>query len=154
MDTNQMARNIMWIKPPRRSVQRPPMVSQASSVRAQPIRIQNQWKSEFGYGRPPKASQFKPGQSGNPGGRPKGKPDVRREIEDVLSELVLVNFGGEERRISLVAAVMLKQCEKALEGNHRSAESILKKATEFGFLNEPSKWDEYCETLLCESEEE
>ena len=61
-------------------------------------------EERVGYGRPPKASQFKPGQSGNPGGRPKGKPDVRREIEDVLSELVLVNFGGEERRMSLVAA--------------------------------------------------
>ena len=27
---------------------------------------------EVGYGKPPVASQYKPGQCGNPGGRPKG----------------------------------------------------------------------------------
>jgi hypothetical protein len=28
--------------------------------------------SDVGYGRPPRAHQFKPGQSGNPTGRPRG----------------------------------------------------------------------------------
>jgi len=27
-----------------------------------------------GYGRPPKSNQFQPGQSGNLGGRPRGRP--------------------------------------------------------------------------------
>jgi hypothetical protein len=97
---------------------------------------------EVGYRRPPTDHQFKPGQSGNPGGRPKTKPNLRGEIEDVLTELVTVNFGGTERSLSVVAAVIRKQCEKALEGHDRSAESIVKRATELGFLREPNMWDE------------
>ena len=59
-----------------------------------------------------------------------------------MTELVTVNFGGTERSLSVFAAVILKQCEKALEGNDRSAESIVKRAIELGFLREPNRWDE------------
>jgi len=56
------------------------------------------------------------------------RPFVTGELEDVFSELRTVKFGGTERKVSLVAAIILKQCEKALEGNNGSAESIFKKA--------------------------
>lgn len=39
---------------------------------------------EVGYGRPPKATQFKPGQSGNPKGRPrKDYDDLRHELAEL-----------------------------------------------------------------------
>ena len=42
---------------------------------------------EVGYGRPPKASQFKKGKSGNPRGRPKKDPSIADVIsQDLQSE--------------------------------------------------------------------
>ena len=37
-----------------------------------------------GYGKPPRATQFKPGRSGNPSGRPKGS----RNVVNALSEYI------------------------------------------------------------------
>jgi len=44
--------------------------------------------SEVGYKKPPKEHQFKPGQSGNPGGRPKGslKDYVKRKLAEMSEE--------------------------------------------------------------------
>ena len=41
---------------------------------------------EVGYGRPPKNSQFKPGQSGNPRGRRKVSGNIWNEARDAFSE--------------------------------------------------------------------
>ena len=41
---------------------------------------------EVGYGRPPKATRFKPGKSGNPGGRPEGLRASKSRIADVVVE--------------------------------------------------------------------
>jgi len=37
-------------------------------------------------GNPPEAHRFKPGQSGNPGGRPKKRPDLREAFRELLGE--------------------------------------------------------------------
>jgi hypothetical protein len=41
---------------------------------------------EVGYGRPPIHTRFKPGQSGNPAGRPKGAQNFATEIAAELKE--------------------------------------------------------------------
>ena len=47
-----------------------------------------------GYGKPPKATQFKKGHSGNPAGRPKGRLNVATVVQQALSATVVVNEGG------------------------------------------------------------
>jgi hypothetical protein len=53
-----------------------------------------------GYGRPPKTSQFRKGQSGNPRGRPKNAKSRKTLIATALNEKVIVNENGERKAMS------------------------------------------------------
>ena len=53
-----------------------------------------------GYGNPPKHTQFKPGQSGNPAGRPKGAKNLKTDLEEEMRELIVVREGGNTKTVS------------------------------------------------------
>jgi hypothetical protein len=55
---------------------------------------------EVGYGRPPLASRFQPGRSGNPKGRPKGAKNLTTLTREKLDAKVSVREGGREKRMS------------------------------------------------------
>jgi len=55
---------------------------------------------EVGYGRPPKATRFKPGCSGNPKGRPKGSKAPKTLLEEALSSPSLSLRGASRERLS------------------------------------------------------
>src|SRR5262245_12533366 len=52
-----------------------------------------------GYGRPPRHTRFKRGQSGNPKGRPKGSKNIRSEVCQILTDPILVKVGGKQCRM-------------------------------------------------------
>ncbi len=60
---------------------------------------------EVGYGKPPKAHRFKPGQSGNPSGRPKGVKNEETIIRDLLGQKVSISHRGKTKRITLHEAL-------------------------------------------------
>ncbi len=71
--------------------------------------------SSAGYGKPPRATRFRKGQSGNPKGRPKG---LRREApyEDLLGELVTIRDEGATRQVTVEEAFLLQLMHKGLKG--------------------------------------
>jgi hypothetical protein len=60
----------------------------------------NQSEYKVGYGWPPKASQFRPGQSGNPSGRRKASPTIGARLRALMYSKVTVTEQGRPRRIS------------------------------------------------------
>jgi uncharacterized protein DUF5681 len=80
---------------------------------------------EVGYGRPPKKTQFRSGQSGNPKGRPKGAKNEATLLREIMARNVEIREGGRARKISVLAAILLKFAESALKGDARSATFLL-----------------------------
>ena len=87
--------------------------------------------SEVGYGKPPKGTQFKLGQSGNPAGRPRGSRNFKTELEATLRAPVKVNKNGTVRKISTRQASLMVLRDKALAGEQRAIEHLHSLALRF-----------------------
>ena len=90
-----------------------------------------------GYARPPIASRFKPGRSGNPRGRPRNSRNLKTIIQGALTATVLLREGARKRSISKLEGIVLKQIESALKGNEKAALAALKMAAQVGLLEVP-----------------
>ena len=79
-----------------------------------------------GYGKPPRRTQFKKGQSGNPKGRPKGAPNVATAFEEALNEPVVVNEGGQRKIVGKIVAIVKQLVNKATQGDARATQQVFK----------------------------
>jgi len=91
-----------------------------------------------GYKNPPNHSRFKPGQSGNPKGRPKGTKNLATDLREELSSRIPVKEDGMERRISKQRALIKTLSAKALKGDMQAIKTLVS-LLERVFRNEPSE---------------
>ena len=80
---------------------------------------------KVGYGKPPKARQFKRGKSGNPKGRPKGSLNLATDLTAELGEHITVREDGRSRKVSKQRALIKSLMAKALQGDVRATASVL-----------------------------
>ncbi|WP_283808641.1 DUF5681 domain-containing protein [Variibacter gotjawalensis] len=70
-----------------------------------------------GYCKPPRAHQFKPGQSGNMKGRPKKKTDRSTLACKALNRKVTVTINGKTCRMTIEEIGLRKLADKSAAGN-------------------------------------
>jgi Family of unknown function (DUF5681) len=74
-----------------------------------------------GYKKPPSHTQFKPGQSGNPKGRPKNAAALPDVFSKELRTRVPIVSNGKRRKVSMLEAIVKQHLNKAASGDSRAA---------------------------------
>jgi hypothetical protein len=87
-----------------------------------------------GYGKPPVATRFQKGKSGNPNGRPRRVPLTSSGISDdsfaglflrIIEQPVTIREGDQTREISMSEAVSKAIFKSALGGNNRAQRQVV-----------------------------
>jgi len=87
---------------------------------------------EVGYGKPPRKNQFKPGQSGNPKGRPKLAQSFAAKIDQELARKITVTEGGRSIKMSKVDAMVRSLVNKAVaKTDPRAIQTVLANSSLF-----------------------
>lgn len=83
---------------------------------------------EVGKGKPPKEHQFKPGQSGNPNGVPKGTKHLSTHIQEMLNDedFELKLKDGTLLKERPIKAIIKTAVAKSISGDNRWAEWLAK----------------------------
>jgi hypothetical protein len=81
---------------------------------------------EIGFGKPPKHTQFRKGQSGNPKGRPKGSKNISVRIRRILEEKVIVKTNGGTRSMAMFDALLMQLFNKAMSGDIKSLQEVIR----------------------------
>jgi Family of unknown function (DUF5681) len=88
-----------------------------------------------GYGNPPKHTRFKPGQSGNPRGRPRKSKNISDLIKEELDAKIDIREGQKTQRVSRREALVKRMVSLALGGNIKVLDWIVKNCPDA--LNDP-----------------
>jgi Family of unknown function (DUF5681) len=79
-----------------------------------------------GYRHPPLKTRFRPGQSGNPGGRPRGAEGLKQIVARIANEMHRVLEDGRRRRRSTLQLICLQLRNLAAQGNVRGFQAYHK----------------------------
>ena len=77
-----------------------------------------------GDNHPPRHTQFPPGVSGNPKGRPKGSTNLRTRVHQGLRKTVTVNKGGRPVRMAVVDVISNRVLESSMKGDFKAIQFV------------------------------
>src|SRR3984893_13770704 len=105
--------------------------------RRRPVPRANTGGYEVGYGKPPRDTRFKRGQSGNPRGRLPGAKNLSSLLNEALNELVLVTENGGRKRISKRRAAFKQLVNDAAKGEWRPLKLLVDSLKDIERRSEP-----------------
>jgi hypothetical protein len=80
---------------------------------------------EVGFGKPPKHSQFKIGNSGNPKGAKKGAISFEKAVEQELNSKITVQEGGKKKTMTKTVALAKTYVGMALKCDHTAFAKLI-----------------------------
>lgn len=93
---------------------------------------------EVGYRKPPKHTRFKPGESGNKKGRPKGHRNFKTDLLEELQEKITIRERGKTKKVTRQRAYVKKLFNDAMGNNARGSNLMLSAIARF---HEPEALD-------------
>lgn len=90
---------------------------------------------QVGYCRPPKHTQFAPGQCGYPTGRPRGRKNLKTIVRQFAQGRINVSEGGRNRTMSRIEALQLKLWTQAFKGDLKATAVLLQTMRGLGLLD-------------------
>jgi len=91
-----------------------------------------------GYKRPPKSTQFKPGQSGNPKGRPKGRRPIGAILQEIMQKRMSVTENGKTKRLSTLEIMLRRLTNDAIRSDHKAIKLLVDLLDRYGDAPEAS----------------
>jgi hypothetical protein len=90
--------------------------------------------NEVGYGKPPKATRFRKGRSGNPKGRQSGDENLLSVFKRMATKRIKIKEGDKSRTITMADAIILQNYKAALQRDQIAMSNIIRLAEESGEL--------------------
>lgn len=105
---------------------KPAATSPATPKRRRRAQTRQEEPGAVGPGNPPVHSRFRPGQSGNPAGRPRKERNLLKLIEIELDAEISVTENGEGQRITKREALAKRMVNSALQGDAKAIGSLVR----------------------------
>jgi hypothetical protein len=102
-----------------------------NSQRKRDNAVAEEHDDEVGYGKPPKATQFQKGKSGNPRGRPRQNPGIAELFRKVSKQVVQANGPNGSQRMTKLEASITQLMNKATAGDLKAMKVLLQMASRF-----------------------
>ena len=85
---------------------------------------------KVGWGRPPKSTRWRQGQSGNPKGRPRASKNQSTILKEALRQKLQVVERGRTRTISALEGIVRRAVSSALKGDLNAVKFLLQMEAE------------------------